>query len=348
MMAAKKITIKMVAEKAGVSRGTVDRVINNRSHVRPEVYEKVVKALEETGYLSLRDIHQINLRNTNAAPMTLGVLLPNWTGHFKWEILNGIELAKEELKDFQIKIITEECQSDIPEESIERINHLLSQGVKGISLCTINDSRIVEKIAKLKEQDIPVVTYNSDLPDSERICFVGQDYNKSGRIAAELVRKCTSTSSDILAAVGNLEFNGHRTRLRGFQDRMAEVGFPKDQIKVIETFNDYQITYKKITNTFRENPNMKTIYMANRSVSGCVKAVEDLKKVGQLRIICHDVSDRTKTFLLNDTIDFSISQDLFQQGYQPLICLYEYLHSGKILPHLKLNNNISIICSQNL
>jgi len=48
-MAAKKTTIKMVAEKAGVSRETVDRVINNRSHVSSEVYEKVMKALEETG-----------------------------------------------------------------------------------------------------------------------------------------------------------------------------------------------------------------------------------------------------------------------------------------------------------
>lgn len=90
----------------------------------------------------------------------------------------------------------------------------MDQGVEGISLCTINDSRIVEKIGLLKEKSIPVVTYNSDLPDSERICFVGQDYNKSGRIAAELVRKGTAKSSDVLAAVGNLEFNGHRTRLK--------------------------------------------------------------------------------------------------------------------------------------
>lgn len=347
-MITKKPTIKMVADKAGVSRGTVDRVINNRSHVRPEVYEKVMKALEDTGYLSPRDIHQINLSNSTQKSLKLGVILPNWTGHFKWEILDGIKLAAEELKDFQIKIITEECQSDIPEETIEKIDLLLEQGVQGISLCAMNDSRIAERINQLKERQIPVVTYNSDLPDSGRICFVGQDYNKSGRIAAELVRKCTPGNGSIIAAVGNLEFYGHRTRLQGFQDRMAETGFFQDQINIIETFNDYQLTYKKITNALTENSDIKAIYMANRSVSGCVKAIEDLGMAGKLRIICHDISDRTKTYLQNDTIDFSISQDLFQQGYQPLICLQEYLHSGKIPPHFKINNNISIICSQNL
>jgi len=347
-MTAKKPTIKMVAEEAGVSRGTVDRVLNNRSHVRPEVYEKVVKALEDTGYLSPRDTYQINLGNSKLKSVKLGVILPNWTGHFKWEILNGIELAIEELKEFQIKIIIEECQSDIPEEIIEKIDRLLAQGIEGISLCAMNDPRVVEKVNILKEQKIPAVTYNSDLPDSSRICFVGQDYNKSGRIAAELIRKCLPENGEILAAVGNLEFNGHRTRLKGFQDRMAEIGFPEAQINIIETFNDYQLTYKKITNALNENPNIKAIYMANRSVSGCVKAIEDLGIPGRLRIICHDISDRTKAYLQNDIIDFSISQDLFQQGYQPLICLYEYLHSGKIPPHLKINNNISIICSQNL
>lgn len=344
----KKPTIQMVADKAGVSRGTVDRVINKRSHVRPEVYERVMAALEETGYLPPRDIHQINLISQSTQPMKLGVILPNWTGHFKWEILNGIDLATKELEEYQISITVAECQTDIPDEIIEKIEQMLSNGVQGISLCAMNDPRITEKIRSLKAKNIPAVTYNSDLPDSGRICFIGQDYQKSGRIAAEIIHKCIPATGQVLTAVGNLEFNGHRTRLQGFKDRMDEINFPKEHIQIIETFNDYQLTYRKVTEALKENSAIQAIYMANRSVSGCVKAVEDLGLVGQLRIVCHDMSDRTRIYLQNNIVDFSISQDLFQQGYQPLICLYEYLHHGKIPPHLKLNNNISIICSQNL
>ena len=41
----KRPTIQMVAERAGVSRGTVDRVLNNRSYVRADVRERVLNAI---------------------------------------------------------------------------------------------------------------------------------------------------------------------------------------------------------------------------------------------------------------------------------------------------------------
>ena len=52
----KKPTLQLVADMAGVSRGTVDRVLKNRPHVRPEVYERVSQALRESGYLSYKRI----------------------------------------------------------------------------------------------------------------------------------------------------------------------------------------------------------------------------------------------------------------------------------------------------
>lgn len=39
-------TIKEIAEKAGVSRGTVDRALNNRGRVNPEVAERILRLQE--------------------------------------------------------------------------------------------------------------------------------------------------------------------------------------------------------------------------------------------------------------------------------------------------------------
>ena len=79
----KRPTIQMVAEAAGVSRGTVDRVLNHRAHVNPEVRERVLLALKETGYISPREKHQQRLEGE---PLTLGVLLPNFDDHFQREV----------------------------------------------------------------------------------------------------------------------------------------------------------------------------------------------------------------------------------------------------------------------
>ena len=54
----KRPTIQMVAERAGVSRGTVDRVLNNRSYVKAEVRTRILAAMQELGYVSPRDAHQ--------------------------------------------------------------------------------------------------------------------------------------------------------------------------------------------------------------------------------------------------------------------------------------------------
>ncbi|HAL59277.1 MAG TPA: LacI family transcriptional regulator, partial [Sarcina sp.] len=45
----------MIAEKAGVSRGTVDRVLNNRSYVKADVKERVLKIAKQMGYVSQRE-----------------------------------------------------------------------------------------------------------------------------------------------------------------------------------------------------------------------------------------------------------------------------------------------------
>lgn len=73
----KRPTIQTVAERAGVSRGTVDRVLNNRSYVRADVRERVLDAIRETGYLSPREAHrQTADRPQHYSPVKLGVLLP--------------------------------------------------------------------------------------------------------------------------------------------------------------------------------------------------------------------------------------------------------------------------------
>ena len=142
----------------------------------------------------------------------------------------------------------------------------------------MNDPSIEEKIRSLTEKDIPVITFNSDLPGTDRLCFIGQDYTKSGRIAAELMSKCIPHPAKYLPRPATWNSNGHRARLDGFRTRMAEIGFPQDQIQVIETYNNYQLTYKKVLEALQTDDTIKAIYMANRSVAAVPKQWKPHKK----------------------------------------------------------------------
>ena len=201
----KRPTIKDVAERAGVSRGTVDRVLNGRGGVYEPVRERVLRAIDD----------------------------------------------------------------------------LVSRGAQGLAVCTVDDALIESKVNALAEQNIPVITFNSDLPNSKRIAFVGQDYKRSGRVAAELLSKCIPKNGSVLAMFGNLKYDGHRERMDGFMQRMKELHFPLNQIEVREADDDYHTIYCTVAKALEEKPELAAIYMANQSVLGCTQAWETAEKTGK-------------------------------------------------------------------
>ena len=343
----KRPTIQMVADLAGVSRGTVDRVLNGRSYVSAPVRQRVLAAIQETGYVSYREHHQQELQSATAL-LTLGVLLPNWENQFRSEVEQGIRTAREELEDAGVRVLVRRCRTDLPGEALELLEELVKEGASGLSICALNDRAVEEKVAELVDSGIPCITFNSDLPNSHRTCFVGQDVYQTGRVAGELMGKSLVPGSRVLAAVGNQKFDGHQKRLRGFLDRMEELDFPQDDILVRETFNDYGTTVQVVSETLAEYPDLAGIYMANLSVSGCAEAVRSAGRTGQVRVICHDINEGIRQLLLGGGVDYTIPQDFVQQGYAPIMLLKDLLRRGKLVDSARFASKIGILCRENL
>lgn len=343
----KRPTIRMVAERAQVSRGTVDRVLNNRSYVKDEVRVRVLDAIRDLGYGSPRENH-IQKLSALLEPLKLGVLLPNWGGYFRDEIDSGIQRASRDLGEFHTEIALRRCRTDIPAEAIDLLEELVNEGCKGLAVCGETDPAIQQRLAALGEAGIPCITFNSDLPESGRLCFIGEDIDQAGRVAGELMGKCVPSDGQILAMVGNLKFDGHRRRLEGFCKRLAELGFGEDQILIAETFNDYAMTRQIVEETLLHNEDLRGIYMANLSITACAEAVHAAGKTGQIRIVCHDVDESTRQLLQSGRVDFAIPQDMEQQGYMPLILLRELLQKGMQPTSDRFETRITVVCRENL
>ncbi len=83
----RKITIFDVATEAGVSFGTVSRVINNDVHVKPETRERVLQAMEKLGFVANRQARSLAGGKTNA----IGLLVPDLGTGYIGEIIRGID-----------------------------------------------------------------------------------------------------------------------------------------------------------------------------------------------------------------------------------------------------------------
>jgi LacI family transcriptional regulator len=94
------MTLNQIAKKAGVSIGTVDRVVNNRGRVAKETRAKIESVIAEYGYTPNLAARQLKQRSV----LTLGILFPEpGSGSGFWDmIIDGIHNACETFKPFTI------------------------------------------------------------------------------------------------------------------------------------------------------------------------------------------------------------------------------------------------------
>lgn len=340
-----KVTIKMIAEKAGVSTGTVDRVLHNRPNVKHEVRERVEAVIRELDYQPNKAARALAHRENYKR---LAIIFPSWSGYFRRDIEHGIADAEESLSDFGVAVQSYIYDQRNHAECLDILDALQKTHVDGVALCAENSVLIREKINDLYERHIPVVTFNSDIADSRRICFVGQETLRSGRVAAEILSKYLHDSDEILVVLGNYEYSGHKARVDGFLQRFAEIGMPHERFHIIECYNEYTITFDKVYDALVANPKIRYIYMANRSVTACAEVLRRLGLAGKIRIVCHDVSDTICQLLREGVVDFTIEQDIYAQGYRPLMILGNLLMSRRTPERLYQYTALNIINAENL
>lgn len=322
-----RATIKMIAEKAGVSIGTVDRVLHDRPYVKAEVKERILQVMEELNY---RPNRMASALATSTTPRKLAVVQPVWNGHLRETIGSGVTRFLGERVDYNVSVKEWEYPQEDKDACLRCLREAVSEGAQAIALCPTDCEEIRQMVESLAEQKIPVITFNSDIPNSARLCYVGEDARRAGRIAGEIAFKFLRDCDHPLLVYASPSYMGHKARIDGFMERLAELGFPLKNCNVVSTHNDYDETYAAVLAALKNDPALSYIYMANRSVPACVKAIEDAGRAGSVRILSHDCSPEISRFLKEGKVDFTIGQDLSYQTYQSLTLLLRCLSEHKM------------------
>ena len=339
-----RVTIQMIADRAGVSRGTVDRVLHNRPNVNPEIRERVQQIVRKLRY-STEETAAVQ------SPKRIGVLLPgaSWfSADLKREWLRGLSDAKRVVEPLGFGVELIECETDLPHEFAARIERMEKDGLDGLAISAKNNPVIRGLIDGLTGDGIPVVTYNSDIPDSGRLYFVGQDLYRSGKVAADLITKYVREPGEILLVAGNLEFDAHQQRVRGFMDKCMEAGIAAHRLHLTESFNEYVLTYDKVSDALTHMPNLRAIYMANESVPACAEAIRRSGRQDKIMVVGNDLSAATRRLLADGTVDFIIEQNMYWQGYQPVLLLKNQILSPEPPKSPFLFTDISVINAENM
>ena len=181
-------TIKEIAEKAGVSRGTVDRALNNRGRVNPEVAERIFEIAREMNYQPKRKKKVYN----QGKKIRIGVITQLAKSSFVKTIHAGIDKAEQELEEFGVEIIRKQIDGVSEDAQLEALEELSQEQIDGLAIMPVQSERIREKLNDMTEQnDLPIITFNSDIVGTNRVCYVGLDNKRSGMTAAGLMGMLT-------------------------------------------------------------------------------------------------------------------------------------------------------------
>ncbi|MCD8355825.1 MAG: LacI family DNA-binding transcriptional regulator [Clostridia bacterium] len=313
--------MQQIAEACGVSRGTVDRALHNKSGIRPEVAAKIQEKAREMGYISPR------LMPSLMKTWKIGVVLHSANSGF----VRSLAYLFQHLPDndlLPIKVILRTMNGIDIQHQLALIDELVEiEHIDGLALMPLANSWVRERVNALSEKrGIPVVTLNTDISDANRLAYVGPDNIASGRSAAALMGLVTGGKGHILPLLG--QQSGHYAdsqRLTGFLAEIAD-SFPELEILQPQCcFLDTQLAERIISRAIQADSDLSGIYIASVGRHGVANALRQNGQVGKIHVIMHDITPTNLQLIREGIVDFVIGQDVEAQGTKPIHILYDYL-----------------------
>lgn len=319
------VTIKQIADLCGVSRGTVDRVLNKRGKVHPETQALIEETIARMGFTPNIAGKALAARKRS---LTIGVILSSEGNPFFDDVIRGIHQAQRELKDFGVRVKLKRLRGYVPREQLHQIHLLTEEKMDALILHPIFDPAIADAIRLLKEQGIATVTVNTDIPDSTRLCYVGSDYEKGGRMAAGVVSLMMQDKAALGIVKGADNILGHRQRLEGFLQRISEGPKSIQVAGYASAQDDDAIAFSSTKDMLINNPGIDALYVVGAGMAGVCRALIALHLENRVKVVGFDSVPDTVEMMKKGIVRAVICQHPFTQGYRAVKAAYDYLVGG--------------------
>jgi len=319
----KKLTIKDIAQLAGVSIGTVDRVIHNRGEVSEKTREKIQKITNALNYQP--DVLASTLASKKNVKFALLMPYADAESSF-WKAPNtGIVRALDELEHFGLLISIHLFSLTDKYSFLSEANKALNENPDVVLIAPSFQKEAAEVAQKCTERQIPFVFFNSNLPNLNQLCFVGQDALQSGIVAAKLMDYGLKENSEILivSLLSLLKNNNHiLNRKQGFIQYFETNQEKNCNLHSLDIDSlDVGDVYNALRDSFKEYPSINGIFVTNSRVFHVARFLES-EKINNVNLIGFDLTEENIPYLEKGIIKFLINQKPIEQAYRAIITAF--------------------------
>jgi LacI family transcriptional regulator len=279
MRQATSVTIRDVAERAGVSSMTVSRVINESTRVSPETRSRVERAISDLGYVPSRLARGLSARRTG----TLAVIVPDVANPFFTLIVRA---AEEVARRAGYRAILCDTRADLTVER-EVIEEMIAHRVEGIAIAPVSD-RSREQLRRLAAFGIPFVLLDRTVPGIDADAVLGDSSDGAERLVEHLI---ALGHRRIGLIVESDEVSTARDRRAGYEAAHRAAGLELDTALVAETTVDPSGGFEGMSRLLELEQRPTAVFTVNNLVAlGAIEAVRaaGLEVPDDVALVCFD------------------------------------------------------------
>ena len=244
--------------------------------------------------------------------------------------LGGVEQAA---KDFNIQTLYLTPSNGTAAKQTAILKNLLAEGTNGIAITVIDPLGMTPLLNKVAEKTL-LITYDSDAPDSNRICYIGTNNYSAGRTMGKLIKEVIPEGGKLMLQVGKLEVLNAVERRQGIIDELRGLPVPTKYTvsppgrvecgkwMILDTLTDnvdYGRAKQNVEDALISNPDIK-LFVGLWAYEGPIilSAVKEARMLGKVKILAFDELDDTLQGIIDGYIYATVVQDPYNFGYRSM------------------------------
>jgi simple sugar transport system substrate-binding protein/ribose transport system substrate-binding protein len=227
---------------------------------------------------------------------------------------------------------------------ISEIETLMGK-MDGLAISSVSTDALAPLIDKVIAAGIPVVTFNTDNPESKRLAFAGQDLVQSGREAGKLMAKVLGGKGKVMITTIDAAAQWSLDREKGAREALkAEPGI--EVVSTLNTGTDPQKIYSAIENAMLANPSISGVLSLECcSTPAAGTWVERNKAADKVKVVGFDLLDQTVQLVQSGDVQATIDQAPEKQGFAAVDLLVQFL-KGQAIENL--DTGVGVYTKENI
>lgn len=323
-----RVTINDVAKMAGVSKGTVDRVLHDRGEVSPKSREKVLKVIEELGYKPNFYASILASQKKHRIVCVIPEFVP---GDFWSLTARGVEEAAETSSRFGVTVdIVTYDQYDV-ESFRQACDRVLDDMPSGVVVAPMFRTETLNFVKKLDASGVPYIYIDSKLEDDSYYAYFGMPMFQSGYLCADIMADGRRLEKILVVRIERDKMGYSDptvARRTGFMEYMAEHCPGTDIVNVFIDPKNPDDVRRKLDEAFAGPSENMGVVMFNSRIHLVAEYIRERAFKG-VRVVGFDALEKNLDALRSGQVQMLIAQHSDRQAAMAVNALVDNLIHGE-------------------